>query len=81
MGDASGTIHVAVWEEEIGKMEEGQSYKLNAVVVREYQGKRFLSSSKNKSKIEALDDVGEVEEEETEESCSTCIREIKMLLW
>ena len=73
VGDASGMIRVALWEEEIGMMEEGQSYELNAVVVREYRGKRFLSTSRNKSKIEAVDGVAEVEEEESEENCSICI--------
>lgn len=65
---------VAVREEEIGMIEEGQ---MNVVVVKEYWEERFLPTSQHKSKIEAVYDVGEVEDQESEEKCSTCNREYK----
>ena len=45
---------------------EDQSYNLNGVVVREYQGKKFLLTAKENTIIEKIDDIGVVEEEESE---------------
>ena len=45
-------------------MDEGGSYKLCGMVVREFMGKKFLPTSKQNSTIEAIDDIGDVEEEE-----------------
>ena len=61
LGDSSG---LTLWEEEAGKMDEGGSYKLCGMVVREFRGEKFLPTSKQNSTIEAIDDIGDVEEEE-----------------
>ena len=52
IGDSSATARVVLWEESIGKLEEDQSYNLNGVVVREHQGKKFLSTAKENTIIE-----------------------------
>ena len=48
---------VQLWENDIGTMAEGVSYKL---VVREYAHKRYLSKARNDSSITEVDDIGEV---------------------
>ena len=70
VGDSTGTVRVTVWESEIGKLEENGSYRLTGMVVREFKGKKFLSTSKEKSSIESIGDIGVVEEEEDESECS-----------
>ena len=75
VGDASGTARVTVWETEIGKMKKEQSYRLSGMMVREFRGEKFLSTSKENSKIEEIDDIGHIEvakeEEEEERPCSS----------
>lgn len=64
LGDSSGATRLTLWEEEAGMMDEGGSYRLCGMVVREFRGEKFLSTSKENSTIEAIDDIGDVEEEE-----------------
>ena len=71
IGDGTGTARFTVWESEIGKVEVGESYSLNDIMVREFRGRKFLSTSKDKSGIEPISDIGEVAEEDPEKACST----------
>lgn len=48
VGDSTGVARVTVWESEIGKLEEGGSYRLTGMIVREFKGKKFLSTSREK---------------------------------
>ena len=59
---------MTLWEEDIGSMEQGNSYKLQGVTVREFRGKHFLSTSKDISQILQADDIGSVNEEEDDEN-------------
>ena len=68
IGDSSGCTRLTVWEGEIGKIEEDESYRLSGMMVWEYRGKKFLSTSKENSEIEVIDDIGDVEEESDEEN-------------
>ena len=69
VADSTGTIRFTVWEVEIGKIEVGKSYELSGIMVREFPGKKFLSTSKEKSNIKLVQDVGEVTTEvESEEN-------------
>ena len=54
VGDSTGVARVTVWESEIGKLKEGESYKLTGMMVREFKGKKFLSTSKYKSAFESI---------------------------
>lgn len=60
IGDATGTAKLTLWESEVNTVEEGLSYRLSGVVVREYRGVKSLSTSKDNSKIEGVEDIGEV---------------------
>ena len=75
LGDSTGTLRLTLWEEEIGKMEEGVSYKLCGMVVREFRGRKFLSTSKQNSVIETIDDIGDVEEEDTDEEGNSTLKQ------
>ena len=66
VGDKSGTIRFTVWESEIGQMETGCSYKLVGVMVRDYRGNKFLSTSREGSTIEEIEDIGDVVDAEDE---------------
>lgn len=69
IADSTGTIRFTVWEGEIGKTKVGKSYELSGIMVREFQGRKFLSNSKEKSNIKLVQDVGEVTTEvESEEN-------------
>ena len=50
-------------EGEIGKMTADLSYRLSGMMVREFRGKKFLSTSKEYSQIEEIKDIGDVEDE------------------
>ena len=67
IGDSSGSTRLTVWEEVIGKVAEGKSYRFTGMMVREFKGKKFLSTSKSDSKVEEIADIGEVEVDEEEE--------------
>ena len=63
IADKTATARLTVWEAEIGKIEAGKSYDLTGLVVREFRGRKFLSTSKDKSNIVDAEDIGEVADE------------------
>ena len=64
IGDSSGTTKLTIWEEEIGKMKEEQCYKISGVVVRDFKGMKFLSTSKQDLFIaEEINDIGRIQED------------------
>ena len=67
IADASGTVKLTVWENEIDKMEEENCYRISGVVVREFKEKKFLSTSKQDSFIEKIEDLGDVQEDEDDQ--------------
>ena len=64
VGDSSATTRFTVWEDEIRALKEKQSYQVCGVVVCEYRGTRFLSTSKDNSCIEKIEDIGTVSTDE-----------------
>ena len=60
-----------MWEGEIGKVVAGKSYNLMALVVREFRGRKFLSTSKDKSDILATEDITEVVDETESNNSAT----------
>lgn len=64
IADSSGLTKLTVWEDEIGTMEEEQSYIISGVVVREFKGLKFLSTSKQDLFVaEKIKDIGDVQED------------------
>ena len=58
VGDCDGCGRVVLWEEDVGNMEEGRSYKLKGVTVRSYRGADYLSVGKE-CEIMSVEDIGE----------------------
>ena len=68
VADASASCKLVLWEEHINCFEEGVSYKLSGLIVRTYNGKKYLSIPKDSSfDFEVIDDVGATEEKGVEE--------------
>ena len=59
LGDASMSIKLKIWEEEIQRVQQGSSYTFINVKVKKYQGETYLSTTKA-SEIKDVDDIGEV---------------------
>ena len=64
--DEYGCLWLVLWEKDVGRVEEEESYKLFAVGVRAFAGVKFLSVGVN-CVIEKVDDIGEVAEVESED--------------
>ena len=69
IADSTGSCTIILWEDMLVK---GVSYKLSGMIVRVYQGEKYLSVPKDDFGVEILDDIGEVLEKIVEEE-----REIK----
>ena len=63
--DEKGSASLTLWEEDVGKFEEGVSYSLNDVLVRSF---RELSFSRGAS-MTVLGTVGEADEDSNMEDC------------
>ena len=66
VGDSKGCGRVVLWEEDVGKLKEGQCYRLSSVMVRSYRGIEYLSIGRD-GEIRSIDDIGEVAEVDLEE--------------
>ena len=67
IADPTGTSMITTWEDNIGILQEGNSYKLSGLLVRTFSNKKYLSMPKDNSfKIISIDDIGEVEDFELE---------------
>ena len=71
IADKTATARLSVWEGEIGKIEAGKSYELTALVVREFHGRKFLSTSKDKSNIIPTEDIIDVTDEAPNDNSET----------
>ena len=67
VADSTGSIRLTIWEEVIGLVVEGKCYRFAGMMVREFKGRKFLSTSKTESKVEEIPDIGQVEIPEKEE--------------
>ena len=72
VADSTGSCTIILWEDNIDLLVKGVCYKLSGMIVRNYQGKKYLSVPRDNFCLEIIEDIGEVEEEEIEEE-----REIK----
>ena len=43
VGDSSGCLKVVLWEDDVGSMETGMSYKVEGAVVKSFDGFKYLS--------------------------------------
>lgn len=68
ISDGTGTTKLTLWEDDIGKLKEGGSYKLSDVSVRSYDGEKYLSFVCGSSLI-SMDDAEAEVKEDTMEDC------------
>ena len=68
VSDGEKTMRVTMWEDDIGKLVEGLSYKLAGMMVRSFgpAGKKetYLSTGKQGSTVDEVEDIGAIEEKE-----------------
>ena len=57
IADSSASAKLTIWEEMIGSIIEGTSYKFSNVFVLEYAGLKSLSFPKEGGNIEKIDDI------------------------
>ena len=70
VADSTGSVRLTVWENEINTMEEGKSYHVQNVSIREFMGNKFVSTSIKGSLIEAIPDIGKVIDTQAQEEMS-----------
>ena len=63
-----GCAKLTVWEENVRKFEEGKKYKFSDVVVRSYNGVKYLSYSKESTAIE----VAGIARSESDSELNSC---------
>ena len=63
--DASGTVKFTLWGNEIGSMEEGKSYKISRAIVKEYNGEKYLSPSREV----LIEEIGDEDVDDVEDEC------------
>ena len=62
VGDSTGTTTLTLWEDNIGQIDVGMSYRLSGVIVRSFNGKNYLSVPKDNCEISIIDDIENVKE-------------------
>ena len=60
VADSSGSICLTVWADIVDKLKVDKSYQLRNVSVREYKGKKFLSTS-TITEVTPINDIGTVD--------------------
>ena len=55
--NTTGTATLSLWEDDIHKLVEGQSYQMDRLMVRSFQGKNHLSMPPSGATIEEIDDL------------------------
>jgi len=63
ISDTTAALRGVAWEKQLGKLEEGKSYKILSASVRSFNGAKYLSLGE-RSKVELKDDIGDVVGEE-----------------
>ena len=70
IGDAKACCKLAVWETLVGQLEEGKTYKIKDIKVKQYNHHKSLSTTTDTT-IEEASDLGKVEELSDEEETSS----------
>ena len=72
VADATGCCRLVLWQDHIGKLCEGKSYKMKGLTVRSYNLIKYLNASPTFT-LELTDNTGEVIEDDIENEQSTTI--------
>ncbi len=80
VADATGSIRLTLWQEDINKLDVNQSYLLKNVNVRSYQKLKYLSFPKNDATIEEISDLEDVCDLEQEIVTDPELHNVEVLL-
>lgn len=75
IADASLHMRLVLWEEDVGKLQSGDSYQLENVMIQQYNMHKYLSLSGDAT-VTKVDDIEETETVDTE---SDREQEVKVL--
>ena len=67
LSDSSGKSKFTLWEGDIGKISDGESYTLRNVTVWSYNGRKYLAMPRENAAVETVSDIGSVHPEEEDE--------------
>lgn len=62
VGDATGITTLTTWKNNTGMFEVGQSYELSGVMVKDFNGKKYLSVPKENCKVSIIDNIEDVKD-------------------
>lgn len=62
LSDATGTARMTVWQTDIDKLEENESYEFKDLLVNSFNNLRYLSPPKSGFSFTPIDDIGTVED-------------------
>ena len=71
IADETGMCRLVLWEENIGTVKKGETYKFKKILVRKFSGVNYLSKTEE-SAIEHADDIGEVNTDFVQHEDTTC---------
>ena len=66
--DKKGSIRIVLWQDNIDKLMEGKSYRIQNVLLRQYEGIKYLSFSES-AVLQEIEDIGDVISDEDLQSC------------
>ena len=64
--DATATCRIVLWEKDINILQKGNCYKFMKVLIRQYEGVKYLSYCDG-ARVEVLPDIIEIDEDDDEE--------------
>ena len=62
IADATGSCKIVAWNANTGVLQSGSCYMLSGLMVRVYNGKKYLSVPKDNFQISSIEDIGVVED-------------------
>ena len=71
IANETGMCRLVLWEENIGTVKKGETYKFKKMLVRKFSGVNYLSKTEE-SAIEHADDIGEVSTDFVQHKSTTC---------
>ena len=79
VADETGTARVCLWEDDINKLVENSSYRLQNFTVSEYQSTKYLSVAREGTEIVSIADIGIVSEAVRDEHECTTINNVQVI--
>ena len=60
VSDSTLAVKMAIWENDIGKLEDGKSYHFTNFVVKNHQGDRYIQWPKDGAQVDPIDNLTDV---------------------